>query len=132
MAYFDDLTPYTYGAADPDPTILNVGWLSNSHDFEKRAPNQDFVAALRKLVATPVNLYRGRHYCEFCPQPQFSRAATEVVSVIETDCAWGNGEIRVKGGEDVTYVAPTLILHYVEEHDYAPPEVFVRAVKRAA
>jgi hypothetical protein len=132
MAYFADLTPYEYGGAEPNPTVLNVGWLSSAFDFERQAPDEKLVAALRKLIAQPVNLYRGYHYCEFCPPPQFIRSATGAVSIIETHCASGNGEIRVNGEEDLIYVAPILILHYVEEHDYAPPEAFVRAVQRTA
>jgi hypothetical protein len=130
VAHFDDLTPYVYVGGDPDPAVLNVGWLSSSHLFSKGTPVRDFVAALRKLISEPVNLYRGRHYCEFCPPPQFSRSATLMVSTVARDCPWGNGEIWVNGDNDLVYVAPTLILHYVEEHDYEPPDVFVRAVRR--
>ena len=31
-------------------------------------------------------------------------------------------------GDGFLYVAPTLIVHYVEGHQYAPPDEFVRAV----
>jgi hypothetical protein len=40
----------------------------------------------------------------------------------------GNGEIRVKGLDGITYVAPALVLHYVVRHHYAPPKAFVDAV----
>ena len=41
----------------------------------------------------------------------------------------GNGEIWVKARDGITYIAPILILHYVSEHHYAPPQAFVDAVK---
>src|SRR5262249_18800720 len=39
----------------------------------------------------------------------------------------GTAEIRVRD-TDVTFAAPNLILHYVVDHAYLPPEAFVRAV----
>jgi len=40
----------------------------------------------------------------------------------------GNGEVWVEGRDGLTYVAPALVLHYVVEHDYAPPQAFIDAV----
>ena len=40
----------------------------------------------------------------------------------------GNGEIRVAGSAGVVYVAPVLVAHYVEVHNYCPPEEFIVAV----
>jgi hypothetical protein len=33
-------------------------------------------------------------------------------------------------GNDVIYVAPELILHYIQEHRYRPPDEFISAVLR--
>jgi hypothetical protein len=33
----------------------------------------------------------------------------------------------VPGEDGITYVAPVLVRHYVEVHQYAPPPAFVRA-----
>ncbi|WP_456057522.1 DUF7919 family protein [Aliidongia dinghuensis] len=67
--YFPDLTPYEYGGAELQPNVLNVGWLSSAHSFPCGAPSDRLTDALRRLVASPVNLYRGSHRCEFCPPP---------------------------------------------------------------
>lgn len=41
----------------------------------------------------------------------------------------GNGEIWVQAHADpITYVAPTLLVHYVEWHEYSPPEDFINAL----
>jgi hypothetical protein len=40
----------------------------------------------------------------------------------------GNGEIHVRGPSGAVYCAPALILHYVAEHQYQPPQEFVAAV----
>jgi hypothetical protein len=39
----------------------------------------------------------------------------------------GDGEIRVIG-KSAIYAAPTLIYHYVVEHQYKPPDEFIEAV----
>jgi hypothetical protein len=108
--HFKDLTPYTYGGSEPSASVLNVGWLARRHSFPVARPAAELVSALNNLVASPVNLFRGKHQCEFCRKP-----------------ALGNGEIRVVGVDGVTYVAPVLIRHYVEVHHYAPPDAFVQA-----
>jgi hypothetical protein len=71
--YFEDLSPYEYDHGQPVGNVVNVGWLSRDHDYESGSVPQEFVAAVRKLVATPVNLYRGVHLCEFCPDPPKGR-----------------------------------------------------------
>ena len=40
----------------------------------------------------------------------------------------GNGEVRVRGAGGIWYVAPRLVIHYVVEHRYCPPQDFIEAV----
>jgi hypothetical protein len=40
----------------------------------------------------------------------------------------GNGEIRLTGADDISYVALILIAHYFEAHKFLPPRQFVDAV----
>ena len=40
----------------------------------------------------------------------------------------GNGEIRLRDADGIWYVAPRLVIHYVEKHRYCPPEGFLSAV----
>jgi len=42
-----------------------------------------------------------------------------------------NGEIRVRL-ENITFAAPVLIVHYIEEHGYLSPADFVKAVEEIA
>jgi len=125
--YFRDLTPYEYGREDPRPDVLNIGWLSREHAFEWGEAESEFVLALRRLVASPVNLYRGMHLCEFCPEPPVVLSARGHRTIDPPPDITGNGEVRVPG-RGVTYVAPVLIAHYVEVHSYVPPREFVDAV----
>jgi hypothetical protein len=126
--FFADLTPYEYGYEERRSSILNVGWLGRGHAFPVGAVPDDFVDALRRLIASPVNLYRGYHTCEFCPDPPVvvdSEGRRVTGPPGET---MGNGEIRVSGSEGEVYVAPVLVAHYVQVHNYLPPEGFIRAV----
>src|SRR5689334_19239862 len=74
--FFADLTPYEYGYEMPRGHILNVGWLSRGHAFPVGAVPEGFVNALRRLVKSPENLYRGYHSCEFCPDPPLVVSST--------------------------------------------------------
>jgi len=122
---FEDLTPFTYGASDAPAGALNVGWLGLGHAFPVAAPQSEFVSALRALVANRLNLYRGTHQCEFCPPPPEERNGMFCSTAPEE--VLGNGEIHVLGENGITFVAPVLIRHYVEVHQYAPPPGFVKA-----
>jgi hypothetical protein len=128
MAFFPDLSPYCYDDLEPRPAILNVGWLSKDHPFTRGSVPDAFLSALRRLAESPTELYRGKHPCEFCVPPDQLRSGDE-----RFNWSWeraGNGEIRVPGDSGITYAAPVLIVHYVSEHQYQPPQEFIEAVLR--
>lgn len=129
--FYADLTPYEYGYELPQGSILNVGWLGRGHVFPVGRVPDGFVDALRKLLASRVNLYRGYHTCEFCPEPPVVVSSTGQRIHSAPDETMGNGEIRVVGSRGRVYVAPVLIAHYIQAHHYAPPAVFIHAVMSA-
>ncbi|MEZ5324229.1 MAG: hypothetical protein R3F19_04110 [Verrucomicrobiales bacterium] len=127
MAYFEDLTAYSYFPGEPK--VKNIGWLSIEHDYKRGPVPLGFVDELVRFLSKDLDaVTRGRHVCEFCKPPQ---------EIIESDQnyieVWeyfrcGNGEIRVIGENGTTYSAPALLLHYIAEHQYQPPAEFVEAV----
>src|SRR5262245_39046376 len=126
MAYFEDLTPYSY-CKSFGHNHLNVGWLSKEYPYHRGLVSSMFAYGLKQLCKVPVNLCRGHHVCEFCIPPD---------DVIPRDHAYlwemgraGNGEIHVPGMGGVIYVAPVMVFHYVVEHQYQPPEQFITAVE---
>jgi hypothetical protein len=129
--FFADLTPYEYGYEMPRSNILNVGWLARGHVFPVGAAPEGFVDALRRLISSPENLYRGYHSCEFCPEPPLVVSSTGRREIPPPGDTMGNGEIRVAGSGGVVYVAPVLVAHYVEVHHYRPPQAFIEAVLSA-
>jgi hypothetical protein len=128
MAYYKDLSRYEYsdergeraGSAAP---LLNVGWLAEGHEFLRGDVPGGFVEALLELAKDTVNVYRGMHFCDFCPTFQEARK-----NVRFRDVFIGSGEVHVRGGEGRVYVAPALVVHYVADHGYQPPREFVDAV----
>jgi hypothetical protein len=136
MAYFPDLSPYAYGHHD-HPGVVHVGWLDGSHPFQKGSVGGHLIEKMKLLAAKPVELYRGKHVCELCFEPPHLEKKTMPLHgiVIDPNCSWarwvnqrsGNGEIRVHYGQ-VTYAAPVLIVHYIEEHGYLPPAEFLKAI----
>ncbi len=119
MAYFADLTPYTYFAAPRASaygTVLNIGWLDGDQPYPIWPGSPD--NAISRVIADRLDELRdkhrrvqtrGFHVCPFCL----------VVS--------GSAEIRVSH-KGITYAAPELVAHYVGVHGYRPPDVFLDAV----
>jgi hypothetical protein len=128
MAYYPDLSHYVYGRTFPEAHILNVGWLSKEKPYERGPSPQWLGSRLRDRIAAPVNLYRGYHACEFCPEPSKKKLPGGIETFDYPEEMLGNGEIRVRALDGKIYVSPVLILHYIDSHDYLPPEVFLDAV----
>ena len=131
MAYYPDLSPYTYGGETPG--LINIGWLAFDKPFPKGTVDAKILAKIGKLCKAPANLMRGSHTCPWCFPPGLS-----LYPMIKEDYLGdgqlrmlGNGEIHVSaGGIYWIYAAPTLIYHYILRHPYLPPKEFLDAVER--
>lgn len=97
--------------------VRAIGWLSSGKPFPTGGVPHHFVERLRLFTeracesgdALWFGAFGGWHACELCRNHI------------------GTANLGVPSGE-VLYVAPEMISHYVEEHDYAPPTDFVAAV----
>ena len=72
----------------------------------------------------------GWHDCEICPGPEAWYSGGEVGPVIR----WRGREVRLYGHGHyllqngvISYMAPALLLHYILDHGYQPPQVFLEA-----
>ncbi|NES27984.1 hypothetical protein GCE86_09530 [Micromonospora terminaliae] len=134
MTYFADLDIYTYSPLPEDgKQTLCVGWLDAAHGFPQGKTPERFRDVLARLCATErVAATRGLHQCNLSPRcaerPPWPPIA---VTVEGRETFLGSAEIRASA-DGVVYAAPDLIVHYVNEHDYRPPDEFVRAVLRSA
>ncbi|MGW3958083.1 DUF7919 family protein [Streptomyces sp. NPDC004752] len=126
MAYYPDLSPYSYDQSSRD--MVNVGWLSTQHPYPKGIVDERVVTALKVLSIAYENQMRGIHSCEFCDG---DRTFVFDGPTGETEAWLGSAEIRVEGVDGTCYAAPNLVIHYITEHHYCPPEEFCQAAVRA-
>ena len=102
-----------------------VGWLDVNVPFTKGEADEFFIGSLWDHCRTKVDVMRGFHQCEFCDAIQPSAPTAEY----EGECLkLGYYEIRIFDGKGGIYACPSLIFHYVTEHDYLPPKSFIDAV----
>jgi hypothetical protein len=138
MSYFPDLSPYAYGHGS-HPDVVHVGWLDNLHPYANGSVDVRLIEKMKRLASRPVELYRGKHRCELCEEPSdLVKTYLRNGIVIDPNCSWAqwiderssNGEIRVFR-EGTTFAAPVLIVHYIERHNYLPPDQFLKAIEEA-
>ncbi len=116
MSYFPDLGRASMVAEGEH--VRAIGWLHPDHPFTKGEVAADFVARLKEFVAQSgksaealyFGAFGGIHTCEFCNK------------------AHGVCNFGVPCGERL-FVAPEMIVHYIEQHGYCPPAEFVAAVR---
>jgi len=107
-----DLQPYDYMGKIEQ--VKSVGWLEGN--FPKGETDPKLVELLEKFPV--INKCRGFHLCEYCDDQ-----IKDGKIVGET----GNGEIWIVG-KDQIYAAPSLIIHYIKDHNYLPPQEFIDSV----
>ena len=124
MAHFLDLTPYVYGpsCASAEERVVNVGWLAEADNFRRGKFGGRLLEKLLRLCNRQVNITRGLHRCPFCGKSPIR------IPFGENEILLGSAEIRVWGSDGIVFAAPTLIYHYIRDHDYMPPDEFVNAL----
>lgn len=154
MTSYADLSPCDYfgeghfrdspmeGIDQPSPqgqasaSLLAVGWLSSQAEYSRGPVDSDFLQKLLTLLVDPWEpaRFRGYHDCEFCryPGPKTIHHWRDVGphQPIGSGCVeirLGARNLFVPGG-GVVYAAPSLIAHYLDAHEYCPPEEFCKAV----
>lgn len=109
-----DLTPYTYTRKPILSNALAIGWLEGDDLINNVGKvHSELISILKKYEI--MNTKKGFHICEYCSEWAPTTSA-------------GNGEIWVFGNDGKFYIAPYLIIHYIEKHDYKPPKEFSDAV----
>lgn len=126
--YFEDLTAYRYYLPSELSEVRNVGWLDASHAYLKGEVSRGFVSKLREIICARlsnadvhVNVIRGVHPCNLCGNEHIE------ISCPGSRVLLGMSEIWFPATRGY-FAAPSMVLHYVEEHGYVPPQEFVDAV----
>lgn len=127
MAWYEDLHPCDYFGAQFADKLVAVGWLSPDRPFAKGEASPAVVEELLDLLQNPWQpaLAAGRYPCGFC---RYSGGPTSIrFSGKAADLGVCNLFVP---GDGFLFVAPSLILHYIDAHEYAPPHQFCEAVLR--
>jgi len=105
------------------PSYFAAGWLSLKHQYLKEKASPELIDALKRCATRSTNAQRGFHLCEFCPA-DFSRIEVQYRG---RRISLGSAELHIKIDSEKIIVAPNLIAHYVECHQYKPPDNFSAA-----
>ena len=99
-----------------DLKIIAIGWLDISEPFEKGEVSSSFLAKLRLLWEDgPILSTLGFHECDFC-EGEKAKSSRE--------------KILIDKENKIEYIFPEMIFHYIEKHNYCPPEEFIRFVMK--
>ncbi|PPK67433.1 hypothetical protein V5P93_005534 [Actinokineospora auranticolor] len=126
MTRYEDLTPYEYSKLRPPwRAAVNIGWLEPDAPYAVGPVEDGVVDMLVRLSHTHIaNVTRGIYRCRFCGAFKLSLNVPEISGA---STLLGHAEIHFKGHDGTVYAAPSLIAHYVAEHDYSPPRQFIEA-----
>lgn len=111
--YFEDLGTIAYFACGDN--VRAVGWLEAGRRYAHGSVSPPFLSALKAHVSSayqPV-VFMGVHRCSICLEAGQSKR--------------GHYNLLIPT-QDLLYVAPELVVHYVEDHGYQPPAEFIEAV----
>jgi len=130
MGNVSDLTPIGH------PQLIAVGWLAQGEPYSRGPISKEFVDALLSLLGDPWQPFYllGWHCCEFCrisggPATLRLRKPDDLVKRADLSVSLGTLNLFVPHEGNI-FVSPSLIAHYVDAHEYAPPEIYQTAVLR--
>ena len=121
MTYFADLSPW----GDASDQLTAVGWLESDREYHRGDVPVSVVARLMQLLIDPWQpaVTAGYHDCSFCRVSGGPHQFTFNGTTIDV----GNSNLFVPADGQI-FIAPSLILHYIDAHGYAPPQSFQDAV----
>ncbi len=129
MTYYPDGAEIPASAEPPrERSRLAFGWLDAEHGFTPGDCSAEVRGLLTEAARNPVSRTRSWYQCPFCPNPGLK--PTVHVAADGSELLLGNATIEVEPQQGRTWRAPSLVLHYIAEHHYAPPADFISDVVR--
>ncbi len=121
------------GLLTDDVSLRTVGWLGDLADsvgdVSGSCIDKLFIAYERNLIFSDGTM--GWHDCEMCSgeEQHYPQGGTgPIVKWKGRELRlYGHGHYLIKYGQ-IVYMAPALLLHYILDHQYMPPNQFVSAV----
>ena len=122
--HFDDLSPYSYTKMTSRASLRNVGWLTAESPFATGVAPPGLVEQISRATRIVRNPMRGIEGCAFCGHEHIREVVAGETLLL------GMSEVWIPSpANEVVYIAPSLLVHYVTRHQYLPPGEFVRAVE---
>ena len=125
--YFQDLGLCDYHSGPHDyktwcSPLLSVGWLEHPHSYSTGPTPPALLYQLESLIEKswehyPSFAFRGPYSCSFCVNGHS----------VGTRNTRSHENLWIPG-DGVIYLAPGMITHYIGDHEYRPPECFIKAV----
>lgn len=126
------------------PKMIAIGWLDSEYEYVKGNVSEEVIRKIKYLIDKPWGYgggaFCGYHTCNICP-PHNPHNSNRIVNKEDrlafiknyvkkqpVKLEMGGLNIYVPVNNDFLYVFPELILHYIKEHNYCPPEEFQKAV----
>jgi len=121
------MTPCTYFGRWQD-RLVAVGWLIPGREYQKGDVKEEFFSALVTMLKKPWQPFvaAGHEPCRFC---RFSNGPTKF-RYMDAEISIGSTNLFVPDSGRV-FVAPSMIAHYIDSHEYQPPLEFQAAVLRS-
>lgn len=113
MAWYADLAECDYFNSWHPSFLRAVGWLEHGQPYPHGTVDLRVFNELIDLLrdAWQPGMFWGRHQCDLCPSKSKNGYRNLFIP--------GNGFL---------FVCPELIVHYITDHEYAPPVEFCTAV----
>jgi hypothetical protein len=128
--HFEDRSNYSYYLKKPVNNVFNIGWLESDKEFSKGEVNKLILDKLAEILTSKndvdvhVNWTRSLDPCALtgCTDISMSNEGKEIFL--------GGSEIWLPSIHKGNYfAAPSLIYHYIQEHEYLPPKEFLDSIE---
>jgi hypothetical protein len=89
---------------------IKIGWLDEGQPYMMGVAPAEFVEKMKKI---PLSVHtKGWHNCPFCGKSK------------------SYSQYLINIGDKTYYDVPEMIVHYIEKHDYLPPQEFIDTIMR--
>jgi len=108
--------------------VTSVGYLERGTEYPQGEVSEEYIDRLVGLVKHPLLYWFGYHNCELdpCGLDQVQPERYYKGELVPNRCCT---DILIPA-ENLVYIAPSLILHYILYHKYQPPACFLDAALR--
>jgi hypothetical protein len=132
IEHYVDLSSYCHEISFNIDDVKNVGWIGRNQEFACGESEQKFIDKLKTIILKSgkgtydvlVDKIRGSYECPICGEQELEIRDENTYFILGSAEVW-IPDSKVCGNY---FSVPGLIVHYIEDHQYRPPEEFINAV----